>query len=141
MAEQKAGKAREHMARITVTDQVWGEFREAAHARGISVTTYLAQLVSKEVTHLRADAAKADSLTSRHAAAALADARSLRDDLAAITRRLEYLTSRPEPMGGTPSTTTMTATSTGREPRYQLASANPAPPAEPRAEDWMMRKP
>jgi sRNA-binding regulator protein Hfq len=29
------------MTRITVTNEVWREFREAARVRGISVTTYL----------------------------------------------------------------------------------------------------
>ncbi len=89
-------KTRDHMARITVTDAVWGEFREAARVRGISVTTYLGQLVSKEVTKLRAGAAKAEALTARHAHAALDDVRSLRDDLEAIAERLEILTHHPE---------------------------------------------
>ncbi len=95
MAKQPAAETRDHMARITVTDEVWGEFREASRVRGISVTRYLAQLVSKEVTNLRAGAAKAETLTARHAASALADARSLRDDLEEITRRLEVLTDHP----------------------------------------------
>jgi hypothetical protein len=96
MAKQTAATARNHMARITVTEAVWGEFREAAQVRGISVTTYLGQLVSKEVTNLRAGAAKAESLTARHAVAALSDARSLRDDLAVIADRLALLTTHPE---------------------------------------------
>ncbi len=99
MAKQLATEKRDHMARITVTDEVWGEFREASRVRGISVTAYLAQLVSREVTTLRAGAAKAETLTARHAASALADARSLRDDLDEITRRLEMLTDHPDVLG------------------------------------------
>jgi hypothetical protein len=89
-------QTRDHMARITVTDAVWGEFREAARVRGISVTTYLGQIVSKEVTKLRAGAAKAEALTARHAHAALDDVHSLRDDLEALAERLEILTTHPE---------------------------------------------
>jgi hypothetical protein len=39
--EQRPDETRDHMTRITVTNEVWREFREAARVRGISVTTYL----------------------------------------------------------------------------------------------------
>jgi len=132
MAKQTAATARNHMARITVTEAVWGEFREAARVRGISVATSLGQLVSKEVTNLRAGAAKAESLTARHAVAALADARSLRDDLAVIADRLELLTTHPELLAR--------ATPTRRPPEKRYRLANQRPP-EPLPEDWMVRKP
>lgn len=88
-------QTRSHMARITVTDAEWSDLREAARVRAISVTTYLGQLVAKEVAQLRASAARAETLTARHAHAALDDARRLGSDLEAIATRLEVLTRHP----------------------------------------------
>lgn len=146
MAKPTGAKTRDHMARITVSDEVWGEFREAARVRAISVTAYLAQLVSKEVLKLRADGARAETLTARHAAAALADARSLGKDLAAIANRLEVLTKhpylvdlatepRPDRRADVPPTDAELEAMTDDE----LQAMIPTKP-DPLPDDWMVRQ-
>ena len=88
-AKVDAEKKSDHMARVSVTDFVWADFKQAAGRRRVSVTAYLGTLIEREVTRLRAVAAREESLSATEATAALAEVKSLTGDLASIANRLE----------------------------------------------------
>jgi hypothetical protein len=79
------------VARVAVSDEQWGAFRQAAFARGISVSTYLARLVDAElkrrggrpVAALDHPAEPADQAVN-----ALAEVRASIDELDNIAGRL-----------------------------------------------------
>jgi len=77
------------MARVVVTDDAWREFKTTAEAQGKAVSVYLGELVEKEAARLRRAHAGGQDATVRQSVDALAEARALRDDLAAIADRLE----------------------------------------------------
>ncbi|MCW2997035.1 MAG: hypothetical protein JWN65_584 [Solirubrobacterales bacterium] len=79
--------ARDHQARVKVTDDVWRDFRTAAGERSVAVL--LGELVDQEVTRHRIDRAAAGQVTDAELVAALEDARLLRDEIAAIADHLE----------------------------------------------------
>jgi len=87
--------ARDHMARVRVSDDVWADFRAAAGSR--SMAAVLAELVEGEVRRYRRERLTAGHADDRELLAALAQARELRADLEAIVGRLERRLDRPPP--------------------------------------------
>ena len=81
---------RDHLARVTVTDETWTAFREAAGRRRVPVARYLAGIVEREVTRLRAAEAKAEELSVQEAVGALEEVKGLVLDLDNIANRLEW---------------------------------------------------
>ena len=81
---------RDHLARVTVSDETWAAFRQAAGRRRVPVARYLAGLVEREVTRLRAADAKAEELSVQEAVGALEEVKGLVLDLDNIANRLEW---------------------------------------------------
>src|SRR2546421_8110795 len=79
------------VARVAVSDEEWRAFRQAALAQDISVSTYLARLVERELSRRRGRpvAAVEPDLPSAHqAVTALAEVRASIDELDKIAGRL-----------------------------------------------------
>lgn len=92
--------ARDHMARVHVTDEVWAEFRAAAGHRPVNVV--LGRLVEREVARERSRRLKESELDDRELLHALERARELHADLQAIVTRIESrvgLPARPPQAG------------------------------------------
>jgi hypothetical protein len=79
--------ARDHMARVRVSDDVWADFRAAAGELPLSYV--LAKLVEGEVRRYRRQRVASGGVTDRELLAALAQARELHAELAAVVARLE----------------------------------------------------
>lgn len=93
-------KPRDHMARVSCTDEVWSQFKHLAAADGWQpVNEYLGELVTKEVARQARLQSRADDATARKVLAALDEAKALRDDLEGITARLEQLAAARAPAG------------------------------------------
>lgn len=75
------------MARVAVADNVWTDFR--ALVGNQSIAQALGALVEREVDRERARRAKAGELDERELVDALARAREMHADLAALVDRLE----------------------------------------------------
>jgi post-segregation antitoxin (ccd killing protein) len=76
------------MARVTVSDETWQDFRRLAERRG-GVSRTLAELVSREVRRHREQELRAGTAAAHEALAALDEARELTSQLGAIAARLE----------------------------------------------------
>lgn len=91
-------KPRDHMARVSCTDEVWNQFKHLAAADGWQpVNEYLGELVAKEVARQARLRARAEDATARKVLAALDEAKALRDELAGLTARLEKLATPGKP--------------------------------------------
>ena len=77
----------DRQARVKVDDDVWRDFRLATQNETVANT--LGRLVTREVERWRADRIRAASVDDRIALDALARARELHDELAAIVRYFE----------------------------------------------------
>lgn len=77
------------MARVSVTDDIWADFRIALGHR--SVSDALGAFVEGEVERYRSRRVREGQLEPRELVDALEQARRQRDDLAAIVERLEAL--------------------------------------------------
>jgi hypothetical protein len=75
------------MARVRVSDDVWADFRAAAGSRPLSYV--LADLVEGEVRRYRRERIESGGVFDRELLAALAQARELHADVAAVVARLE----------------------------------------------------
>ena len=80
---------RDHMARVRTDEEAWREFRAGVGAG--TVAERLGALVAREVSAQRRRRSRAGELDAREVMDALAAARELAGDLAAITERLERL--------------------------------------------------
>lgn len=80
---------RDRMARVQVTDDVWGDFRALAGYKPMS--ELLGELVTREVERYRSQKLRAGQLEPRELLEALERARDQQEDLAAIVSRLEDL--------------------------------------------------
>jgi len=78
------------MARVTVNDETWQDFRLLAERRG-GVSRTLAELVSREVRRHLEQELRAGTAAAHEALAALDEARELTRQLGAVTDRLEAL--------------------------------------------------
>ena len=78
---------RDHMARVHVTDEVWGEFRRAAGNTPMS--QLLGRLVEREVERDRARRIRQGTVDDQILLDALERARELHDDVAALVERIE----------------------------------------------------
>jgi hypothetical protein len=78
------------MARVTVSDETWQQFRRLAERNG-GVSKTLGGLVLGEVRRHREQELRAGTAAAREALVALDDARALTQELNAITTRLEAL--------------------------------------------------
>jgi hypothetical protein len=85
--DSAASPARDHMARVRVSDAVWADFRAAAGSRPLSY--FLAELVEGEVRRYRRERIESGGVTDRELLAALAEARELHADMEAVVERLE----------------------------------------------------
>lgn len=94
-ASAEAPAVRDHMARVRVSDDVWADFRAAAGDRPLS--SLLAELVEAEVRRHRRERLEAGAVDDRELVDALAEARELHADLAAVVARLERRLDRPRP--------------------------------------------
>jgi hypothetical protein len=96
VAEQRRARreARAHMARVTVTDAMWQDFRRLAERRG-GVSKTLGEIVSREVRRQREQELRAGTAMARETLDALDEARELTQQLDAITGRLESLAQSP----------------------------------------------
>ena len=78
-------------ARVAVDDDQWRAFRQAALARGTSVSAYLGRLVEAELARRRGrpvEAVKPDAPGGHQALAALGEVRASIDELDSIAGRL-----------------------------------------------------
>lgn len=91
----EASSARDHMARVRVSDDVWADFRAAAGDRPLS--SLLAELVETEVRRHRRERLEAGAVEDRELVAVLDEARELHADLTAAIARLERRLDRPRP--------------------------------------------
>lgn len=83
---------RDHMARVHVDDQTWAAFKRAAGA--VPISEVLGQLVTKHVEREAARRVRDGSVEDWHLLDALAQARELRADVAAIVLRLDQRLAR-----------------------------------------------
>lgn len=88
--------ARDHMARVRVSDDVWADFHAASGSR--SMAAVLAELVEGEVRRYRRERLTTGQADDRELLAALTHARELHADLEAIVGRLERRLDRPPPV-------------------------------------------
>jgi uncharacterized NAD(P)/FAD-binding protein YdhS len=82
---------RGQVSRVAVDDETWVAFRQAALARGISVSAYLGKLVAAELKRRSGRAVaeiEPEAPADEQAIAALAEVRASIDELDQIARRL-----------------------------------------------------
>ena len=79
--------ARDHQARVKVSDDVWTDFREATRNRSVAIA--LGELVTREVDRYRARRVREGSADEQELLEALERAHELHADLAELVRRLE----------------------------------------------------
>lgn len=83
--------AQAQVSRVAVDDKTWVAFRQAALARGISVSAYLGKLVEAELKRRagrNVAAVEPEAPAGEQAVAALAEVRASIDELDEIARRL-----------------------------------------------------
>lgn len=83
----EASVARDHMARVRVTDDVWSEFRAAAGSTPLNFV--LGELVEREVARERSRRLREGKVDDRELLDALERARELHAHVQAIVTRLE----------------------------------------------------
>ena len=96
----EASGARDHMARVHVTDEIWADFRAVAGHTPLNVV--LGRLVEREVARDRSRRLREGDVDDRELLDALERARDMHADLQAIVIRLESragLPARPPQAG------------------------------------------
>lgn len=94
-AAAKPAPKRDRMARVSVTDQTWNDYRALLGSRPVSEA--LGALVEREVDRHHARRLKTGTLDDRELVDALDRARQQHADLTQIVTRLEQRLDRPAP--------------------------------------------
>jgi hypothetical protein len=143
-AKQTADAPRDHMARVTVTDDVWAEFAQAVRLEGRSVSAALGELVRADVGRRRRAAGSTEAASARRAVLALEDAKELAASLTALTARLESLAKweHREPVAAAPIDPIADLNQRWTTPalaEHSGGATTTAAAAPPLPDDWMIR--